>query len=81
MRVVICQGLTVFYLLPVEEEIIEDRQCGFRRNGSITDHVFGFVRYLRKKGNTMRQCIEFKEAHDSVRWKVFYNILIGLVSP
>jgi len=49
VRVVICQGLTVFYLLPVEEEIIEDRQCGFRRNGSITDHVFGFVRYLGEK--------------------------------
>ena len=29
----------------------------------------------------MKQCIEFKEAHDSFRWEVLYNILIGLVSP
>jgi len=39
-----------------------------------------FVRYLKtnkqtNKGNTMWQCIEFKEAHDSVRWEVLHNIL------
>ena len=42
---------------------------------------FGFVRYLRKKGNTMRQCIEFKEAYDSVRWEILYNILTEFGIP
>jgi hypothetical protein len=42
---------------------------------------FGFVRYLRKKGNTMRQCIEFKEAYDSVRWEILYNILTEFGLP
>jgi hypothetical protein len=40
---------SVFYVLPVQEEIIGDLQCGFRPNGSITDHIFWIVRYLREK--------------------------------
>jgi len=46
--------------------------------GSITDHIFCICQIHEggKKGNTMRQCIEFKEAYDSVRWKVLYNIPI-----
>ncbi len=49
---------------------------GFNKLGQLLIIYFGFVRYLRKKNNTMRQCIEFKEAYDSVRWEVWYNILI-----
>ena len=26
-------------------------------------------------GETMKQCIEFKEAYDSVMWEVVYNII------
>jgi len=53
----------------VQEKIIGDHQCGFRQNGSITDHMFWICHILEgRKGNTMRQCIEFKEAYDSVRW-------------
>ena len=29
----------------------------------------------------MRQCIEFKEAYDLVRWEVLYNILIEFGIP
>jgi len=29
----------------------------------------------------MRQCVEFKEGHDSVRWEVLYNILIEFDIP
>ena len=55
---------------------------GFNELGQLLIIYFGFVRYLReKKGNTMRQCIEFKEAYDSVRWEVLYNILIEFVIP
>ena len=35
----------------------------------------------KNKGNTMRQCVELKEAHDSVRWEVLYNILIEFGIP
>jgi len=39
-----------------------------------------FVKYLRKNGNTTKQCISsfkhFKKAYDSVRKEVLYNILI-----
>jgi len=42
------QGLTVFYLLHVQEEIIGDRQCGFRQNGSITDHISWICQILGK---------------------------------
>jgi len=42
------QGLTVLYLLPVQEEIIGDRQCGFWQNGSITDHMSWICQILEK---------------------------------
>ena len=50
----------------------------FNEMGQLLIIYFQFVRYLRekKKWNTVRQCIEFKEANDSVRWEVLYNILI-----
>ena len=49
----------------------------FDELGQLLIRYFGIVRYLReKKGNTMRQCTEFKEAYDFVRWEVLYNILI-----
>ena len=67
----------------MQEEIIWDRQCGFRRNGSLTDHIFWICQILEgeKGGNTMRQYTEFKEAYDSVRWEVLYNILIEFSIP
>jgi hypothetical protein len=43
-----------------------------------------FVKYLRKDGNTMRQCIsylDFKTGYDSVRREVFCNILIEFGIP
>jgi len=54
---------------------------GFNEMGQLLIIYSGFVRYLRKEGNTMRQCIEFKEAYDSVRWEVLYNILIEFGIP
>ena len=40
-------------LTPDAEEIIGDNQCGFRHNRSTA----AFVKYLRKSGNTTKQCI------------------------
>ena len=54
---------------------------GFNEMGQLLILYFGFVTYLRRGGNTMRQCIEFKEAYDSVRWEVSYNILIEFGIP
>ena len=34
-----------------------------------------------KKRNALRQCIEFKEVYDSVRWEVLYNIIIEFGIP
>jgi hypothetical protein len=36
-------------LTPYAEEIIRDHQCGFRRNRSITDHLFCIRQILEKK--------------------------------
>ena len=36
-------------LTPYAEEIIGDRQCGFRHNRSITDHIFCVHLILDKK--------------------------------
>ena len=55
---------------------------GFDELGQLLIIYFGFVRYLKeKKGNTIRQCIEFKEGYVSVRWEVLCNILIDFGIP
>jgi hypothetical protein len=63
------------------EEIIGDRQCGFRRNGSTTDRIFCIHQILEKKwgnkGAVHQRFIDFKKAFDSVGRKVLYNILFN----
>jgi len=44
------------------------------------------VKYLKKSGNTMRQCIsciciDFKKAFDSIRREILYIFSLSLVSP
>jgi len=68
------------------EEIIGDRQCGFRRRNRPIMIIYSvFVKYLRKLGNTtkaVRQLfIDPKKAYDSVRREVLYNIFIGYGVP
>ena len=43
-----------------------------------------FMKYLRRNGNTVKQCISclcFKKAYDSVRRKLLYNFLIEFGIP
>jgi hypothetical protein len=49
-------------LTPYAEEIIEDNQCGFRRNRSTTDQIFISGKYWRKSGSLMIQFIDFRKA-------------------
>ena len=71
-------------LIPYAEEIIGDRQCGFWRSSPATGHIFAFVKYWRKNGNTTKKrlsfFIDFKKAYDSARREVLFNTL-SLVSP
>jgi hypothetical protein len=72
-------------LIPYAEEIIGDHQCGFRRNGSTTDHIFCIRQILEKKWEYIKALhqhfIGFKIACDSVRREVLYNILIEFAIP
>jgi len=72
-------------LTPYAEEIIGDRQCGFRRNRSTTDHTFCIRPILEKEWEysepVHRLFIDFKKAYYSVWKEVLYNIPIELVSP
>jgi hypothetical protein len=67
-------------LIPYAEEIMGDRQCGFRRNRLTTDHIFCIRQILEKKwehNEAVHQLsIDFKKAYDSVRREALYNILI-----
>jgi len=66
-------------LTPYAEEILGDRECGFRRNRSTTDHIFCIRQILEKKweyNESVHQLfMDFKKACDSVRREVLYNLI------
>jgi len=57
----------------------------FEATGQLLFLYSAFVKYLRRNGNTMKQRIssfaDFKEAYDSVRKELLYNILIEFGIP
>jgi len=81
----ILSNILLSRLTPCEEEIIWDHQCGFRRNGSPTDHTFCIRQILEKKWEcneaVRQQFIDIKKSYDSVRREVLYNILIAFGIP
>jgi len=72
-------------LIPYAKEIIEDHQCGFRRNRSTIDHIFSIRQILEKKlgyNEEVHQLfIDFKKTYDSVKREVLYKILIEFGIP
>ena len=57
----------------------------FNTTGQLPTTFSAFVILLRKDGNTIEQCLsyyaDFKQAYDSVRNEVLYNILIEFGIP
>ena len=53
----ILSNILLSSLTPYAEEIIGNQKCGFRRNSQLLIRYCAFVKYLRKNGNTMRECI------------------------
>ncbi|KAJ4432787.1 hypothetical protein ANN_21426 [Periplaneta americana] len=72
-------------LTPYVDEIIEDHQCGFRRNRSTIDQIFCIRQIMEKKweykGTVHQLFIDFKKAYDSVKREVLYDILIEFGIP
>ncbi|KAJ4445892.1 hypothetical protein ANN_12578 [Periplaneta americana] len=72
-------------LTPYVDEIIGDHQCGFRRNRSTIDQIFCIRQILEKKwenkGTVHQLFIDLKNAYDSVKREVLYNILIEFGIP
>jgi hypothetical protein len=81
----ILSNILLSRLYPYIDEIIEDQECGFRRNRSTTDQIFCIRQILEKKwecNETVHQLfIVFRKAYDSVRSEVLYNILIEFGVP
>ena len=81
----ILSNILLSRLTSYTEEIIRDRQCGFRRSRSTTGHIFFIRQILEKKlkYNEAVHClfIDFMKAYDSIRREVLYNILIEFGIP
>ena len=72
-------------LTPYAEEIFGDHQFGFWHNRSTTDHIFCICQILEKKWEysvaVHQLFVDVKNAYDSVRREVLYNILIEFNVP
>jgi hypothetical protein len=79
----ILSNILLSRLTPYVDEIIGDRQCGFRGNRSTTDQIFCICQILEKKweynGSVHQLFIDFSKAYDSVRREVFSRFSLNLV--
>jgi hypothetical protein len=71
--------------MPYGHKITGVHQCGFKYILSTTDQIFGICQILDKKweynGTVHQVFIDFKNAYDSGRREVSYNILIQFSMP
>jgi hypothetical protein len=79
----ILSNIPLSVLTPQAEEIIGDRQCGFRCNSLTTDHIFCIRKILEKKWQYIEAVLQlykdFKKAYDSVRSCIIFSY--SMVSP
>jgi hypothetical protein len=62
----------------MQKRLLETISVDYDETGHVLIIYSAFIKYLRKNGNVMKQCIgcfDFKKAYDSVRREVLYNIL------
>jgi sorting nexin-29 len=75
----ILSSILLSRLTPYAEEIIGDH-CGLQCNRSATDHIFCMHQILEKEWEyneaVYQLFVDFKEAYDSVRKELFYNIIM-----
>jgi hypothetical protein len=81
----ILSNILLSRVIPYADEITGDHQCRFRRNISTTDQTFYIRQILENKwgynGTVHQLFIDFKDAYDSVRKEVLYNILTEFGIP
>jgi hypothetical protein len=81
----ILSNILLARLTPYVTEVIEDHQCGFRRNRSTIDQIFYIRQILEKKwehnGTVHQLFIDFKKAYDSIKREVIYSVLLEFGIP
>jgi hypothetical protein len=81
----ILSNILLVRFTPCVNEVIGDHQCEFRCNKSTTDQIFYIRQILEKKweynGTVHQLFIDFKEAYDSIKREVLYNILVEFGIP
>ena len=69
----------------MQRNLLGDHHCGFRRYRSTDDRIFCIRQILEKKWEynaaVHQPFVDLKEANDSVRREVLYNILIEFGIP
>jgi hypothetical protein len=80
----ILSNILLSRLIPYADDIIRNHQYGFQSNRSTTNQIY--IRQILEKnwkynGTVHQLFIDFKEAYDSVRRDVLYNILIEFGIP
>jgi hypothetical protein len=76
----ILSNIILARITPCVSEVTVDHQCGFHCNRSTIDQIFSLHQILEEKweytGTVHELFIDFREAYDSVKIEVHYNIVL-----
>ena len=76
----IISNLLLSRMTPYANEIIGEYQCGFRRNRSTIDHIFGIWQIFEKKWEYNKEICQpftdFEKDYDSIERESLYDIVI-----